>query len=315
MSKQTIWSYLIHLGYNMWLESTQRDGNLADGYAEDYCCASDKLRFDRDLFLELLPRMQAAGINTLLIDLGEGLQYESHPEISCTDAVSKAEFASLLAKVREHGIAPIPKLNFSACHDEWMGPYARKVSTPEYYKACADLIAEVYELFDSPEYFHLGMDEETFDHQKLYAYKLVRDTDLWWADLNFYTKQVTDRGARPWLWADRVWNHPNEFLARMPKDFLLSNWYYGIAFSRSLNYIEAYHQLDDAGFEQVPTGGNWRCQWNFEGTVNYCEQHLTPSLLLGFMQTVWRPTLNAVKYRHFEAVHEVAKNRRPLRSE
>ncbi|NLZ70724.1 MAG: hypothetical protein GX907_05270 [Clostridiaceae bacterium] len=47
-------------------------------------------------------------------------------------------------------------------------------------------------------------------------------------------------------------------------------------------------------------------------STNYCEQHLTPSLLRGFMQSVWRPTLNAVKYRHFEAVHEVEKNRRPL---
>ena len=61
-----------------------------------------------------------------------------------------------LKKLRDAGLEPIPKLNFSTAHDTWLGPYSRCVSTPTYYKACEDLIEEVVELFDKPRFFHLG---------------------------------------------------------------------------------------------------------------------------------------------------------------
>ena len=35
------------------------------------------------------------------------------------------------------------------------------VSTPEYYKVCADVIRDTAEVFGTPRYFHLGFDEET----------------------------------------------------------------------------------------------------------------------------------------------------------
>ena len=40
--------------------------------------------------------------------------------------------------------------------------------------ASMDLIAEVSELFDGPRFFHIGMDEETFQHQRMYHYVVVR---------------------------------------------------------------------------------------------------------------------------------------------
>ena len=69
--------------------------------------------------------------------------------------------------LRALGIEPLPKLNFSTCHDAWLGPYSRMVSTPAYYDVCRDLIDEVAELFGGPRFFHLGMDEETAQHVPL----------------------------------------------------------------------------------------------------------------------------------------------------
>ena len=69
-------------------------------------------------------------------------------------------------RLREMGLEPIPKLNFSTCHDTWLGPYARMVSTPKYYEVAKDLIAETIELFDKPRLFHLGMDEEDERNQR-----------------------------------------------------------------------------------------------------------------------------------------------------
>ena len=307
--KDLMWAYLIHIGYNMWAEQDAEYRSLSDGYAEDYFNASDKLRFDRDIWELLTNQMRKAGINTLVIDLGEGIRYESHPELAVEGSLSKEEFGGMLAKLRQNGIAPVPKLNFSACHDEWLGKYARCVGSREYYNVCRDLMDEVAELFDKPAYFHLGMDEETYGHQSSYRYALVRNGGQWWDDLFFYAKAAEKNGARPWFWSDRIWNHEKEFLERMPKEFLQSNWYYGGAFDRDSEWGRAYNILDEHGYEQVPAGSNWSCQWNFEGTVNYCSKTCNAEDLTGFLQTVWRPTVKAVKYRHLEAIDAVRRVR------
>ena len=132
--------------------------------------------------------------------------------------------------MRKLGLEPIPKMNFSATHDTWLGTYHRQVSTPAYYKVCEDLVDEVIRLFDKPRFFHLGYDEETAECQQSFAYTVVRQYDLWWHDFEFFVKQVERRGVRPWIWSDYGWKHGDEFLKRMPKSVLQSNWYYGLDF-------------------------------------------------------------------------------------
>src|SRR5690606_5787590 len=99
-------------------------------------------------------------------------------------------------------------------------PYARQVSTPAYYAVCRDLIAEVCELFDQPRLFHLGMDEETFAHQRYYAYAVVRQHDLWWHDLHFLVNEVERQNVRAWIWSDYVWHHPELFWKQMPRSVM-----------------------------------------------------------------------------------------------
>ena len=208
------------------------------------------------------------------------------------------------------GLEPIPKLNFSTAHDAWMGPWARCVSTRPYYKVCRDLIAEVMDLFDGPRFFHLGMDEETAAHQKHYAYAVMRQHELWWQDLAFYVHQVDKRGARPWVWSDYVWHHPEEFFQNMPASVLQSNWYYGSSFADDQVGATTYRALETHGYDQVPTGSNWSCPENFPSTVDYARRHVAPQRLLGFLQTVWRPTVEECRDRHIEAIDIAAKARR-----
>jgi hypothetical protein len=178
----------------------------------------------------------------------------------------------------------------------------QKVSTDEYYAVCRDLIAEVSDLFGKPRFFHLGMDEETAEHQRLHEYVVIRQFDLWWRDLLFYVQQAEANGARAWVWSDYVWHHPETFYERMPKSVLQSNWYYESAFSSDIDYVKAYNDLESHGYDQVPTGSNWSCQENFGGTVEYCRQCVEPERLLGFMQTVWRPTLKECEETHMQAI-------------
>jgi hypothetical protein len=233
------------------------------------------------------------------------VRYDSHPEIAVQGAWPVSRLREELAKVRGMGLEPIPKLNFSTCHDAWLGPYARCVSTDTYYQVCRDLIAEVIDLFDRPRFFHLGMDEETAHHQRQHEYVLIRQYDLWWHDLGFLVEQVEKRSVRPWVWSDYVWDHPDVFYERMPKSVLQSNWYYGAEFSQEVGYVKAYLDLDMHGYDQVPTGSNWSTPVNLAGTVAYCRNHIAPERLLGFLQTVWRPTLEECRERHMEAIELV----------
>lgn len=291
-----ILAYLIHLSYNMWADRDVPELGL------EYISAKPYLRFDTSLWNDLLKKMADVGINMVVIDLGDGVKYESHPEIAVRDAWTVDYLRQELEKIRGMGMEPIPKLNFSTCHDTWLGPYSRCVSTDTYYEACRDIIAEVIEIFDKPRFFHLGMDEETADHQRYYEYVVIRQHDLWWHDFHFLVEEVEKGGARPWIWSDYVWRHPETFFENMPKSVLQSNWYYRAEFNEKINYVKAYLDLEEHGYDQIPTGSNWSVPENFQRTIAYCRKHIAPKRLLGFLQTVWKPTLEACRQRHTQAI-------------
>jgi hypothetical protein len=302
-----IWGNLLHLGYNMWSdrEMSAPWGPLT-GEDLRWVCASPHLRFDSSLWDDLLVRMSKAGMNLLVLDLGEGVRYESHPEIAAQEAWSTAELREELARVRELGLEPIPKLNFSTAHDAWLGPYARRVSTPEYYQVCGELIAEVASLFDKPRFFHIGYDEETFEPQRPYAYIVVRQHELWWHDFHFFVDSVRRQGMRPWMWSDYAWGHAEEFWKRVPKDILQSNWYYDLEFDPAkAKEVQTYLDLDRHGYEQVPTASNWSTPGNFAATVSFCRKRLDAARLLGFLQTPWKPTVERFREHHVQAIEVV----------
>jgi hypothetical protein len=292
-----IWGYLAHLRMNMW-EDRDAPGLESRSY-------KPYLWFDMKMWDELLQKMASVGINLAILDLGDGVKYDSHPEIAVRNAWSIGRLQDELKKMRQMGIEPIPKLNFSTAHDAWLGPYSHCVSSDTYYRVCSDLIAEVTRLFDKPRLFHIGMDEETAGHQKNYSLLLVRQFDLWWHDFNFLVKEVEKDGSRAWIWSDYVWNHPELFYSRMPKSVLQSNWYYGKEFDAKIEYVKPYLDLEATGYDQVPTGSNHSYPENFGLTVDYCTKHIAPQRLLGFLQTPWRPTIPEFRDRLLQAAEQV----------
>ena len=301
----TIWANLVHLGYNMWADRGP-DHRLAEGEVSKYPPRT-YLRCETDMWDLLMKKMSEAGMNMVLIDLGEGVKYDSHPELGVKNSWTPAYLKKELKKLRDMGLEPIPKLNFSTCHDNWLGEYSRCVSTDKYYRVCSELIEEVIALFDKPRFFHLGMDEETASHQKNFLYVVIRQFDLWWHDLYFFVNEIEKRGVSSWVWSDYIWNHNEEFLNKMPKSVIQSNWYYGRGFHLDINYVNAYLDLESHGYKQIPTGSNHSHPSNFNLLVEYCRKHISPSNLLGFLQTPWRPTISHYKQHHLEAIEEVGK--------
>ena len=307
------WVYLAHLGYNMWGDpAVDKNGLRGQPTTMPQTIASYKLRFDEDAWHKITDDLKAAGANTIVLDLGEGVKYDSHPELAVEGSWSKQKLYDELSRLRGMGFEVIPKLNFSACHDYWLGEWAYMLSTKGYYKTVCDLIAEVSELFSHPELFHIGMDEETYSHQQNYNYCVIRQGDQWWYDFEIICNAVERAGARPWIWSDYVWHHPEEFYARMSKEVVQSNWYYG-NFNPDDRYQGYYNELADRGFDQIPTGSNWSVAGNLQKTAEYIKA-LPQDNILGIQQTVWYPTLNDKLDRHGGAIKDLAEAKKIFES-
>ena len=288
MKKDMLWGIMIYLGDHMWDDETTppRGWYLDPLYTEDMQTTEKAW----DMAVQFMAERQ---YNLALIDVGDGMKFESHPEISTPNAWSKDFLRKKLCEMRALGIEPIPKLNFSTAHDTWMKGYRRMISTPAYYQFCADVIREVCEVFDHPRFFHLGCDEESAEHQKTFEMITVRHAELWWHDFYFLCRECEKNGTRPWIWSDYVWKNEELFLKHMPKDVVQSNWYYhefkdfGDNHPGRCRSIECYELLDKHGFDQIPTGSTWAYSNNLLQTVGHGKAKLSEERLLGFLGAPW----------------------------
>ena len=274
-----------------------------------------KLNTDKTAWEEIAKAAVEYGYKSVLIELADGVKYKTHPEIAIEGAWEVEELKEELQKLRNMGLTVYPKLNFSTAHDAWLGLYSRMVSTDEYYALARDLIHEVIDIFDKPEMFHFGLEDEGHHAQVRYDYVCFRQHDLYWHDINFLIKAVEKNGARPWLWADYIWHVPEnekDFVENMSHDALLSNWYYG---DWEEDYFDearrGYVALEKHGFEQVPTGGNCDktreyTEENMVLTVDRCTKIIAPERLKGFMMTPWEMTTEIMLPRHEAAVDRLA---------
>ena len=262
-------AFLLHLGHNMW----------CDWYPEgfDFAMLDEKrrgrlpdveLRSKDPLWRKVTNHAAAKGVNMIVIDLGEGLVYPSHPELAIKGSWSPDKMRDEIMRLRGMGIEAIPKLNFSTTHNGWLKQYRRMLSTPTYYKVCEDLIADVAEIFGRPRFMHIGFDEETARHQDSDGRTLlitVRKGEFWWHDFLHIVKTVEKNGMRPWAWSDFGWNNP-DYYTRCPKSVVQSNWYYDesyggfdLATNKTNDHkrLKAFWDLEKAGFDQIPCGTNW----------------------------------------------------------
>ena len=323
--RRMMWGMLLHFGFNMWNDVYV---DPTDTSSHSMICAADHVRFDEALWREVTAKLAEEGCNTLVIDIGEALAYPSHPELAVEGSWTPERFRRELTRLRALGFEVFPKLNFSCGHNMWLKDYRNQVSTPAYYKVCADVIRDVCEIFGRPRLFHVGYDEETWINQRFYGRMVVRQGEAWWKDFLWLVKTVEDLGMRPWMWSDYCWDHPYEFLTRCPKSVLQSNWRYGVncseeefkrAVSKEYWSLRTFVELDRRGFEQVPTGSNYKDTnaANFGNLVDFCDRHVAPQGIRGYLQTSWCPTLPKYRDRLLAAakiIGDVIRRRDPAKA-
>ncbi len=296
---------LIHIGTNLWYEVDNHRGE------EDKkvwrCAAENTMRFDKKLFNELIDYLPSCGVNAVVLDLADGIVYESHPELAIEGSLTRAELTEILTKLDSLGLQVIPKLNFSTCHDYWMKDYAKMVSTKLYYEVCRDLIDEVCEVF-RPQILHLGMDEEVYENQAKYDYVVIRQNDLWWHDLYFLVEQVEKNGVKACIWSDYARHRPQEFVEKCPKSLMQCPWYYFNQFEGALSEecqirVAPFTILSDAGFEVIAGGSNEYFDENITLLHNYCKKHLPKEKYKGIIQTTWTATTEEWREELFNAAN------------
>ena len=275
-----MWAYLAHFGVKMW----ERRIHYTD------------LKVDDSMWKSLTERAASIGVNVFVIDLGEGMVFPSHPELAVRGSWSPERMKDEIARLKAMGMMAVPKLNFSSSHDQWLGKWRPYLSTPEYFKVCSEVIRDVAEVFDESPLFHLGYDEETYFIQNVnkFEYKRLRSGNLWWHDFLWFVDEVQKYGMRPWIWSDMCWEHKDEFLARMPRTVLQTNWYYeknfDLATMKRENFkamVATYETLEKARYDQMPCGSTYSCRENFGNTIAHCRNLIKGDRLKGFFMAPW----------------------------
>ena len=143
---KTVRSLMLQVGNNMWDDFLVGPDDFAKSIEEEkinqnpfgpdprgkrsryhsYLCCDD------GVWKDAVDRSAEKGMNAILIDLGEGVEFPSHPELAVKGTWSVEKMQKELARIRSLGLEPLPKLNFSACHDSWLKEYHRMLSTKEY---------------------------------------------------------------------------------------------------------------------------------------------------------------------------------------
>ena len=129
-------------------------------------------------------------------------------------------------------------------------------------------------------------------------------------------------GSRAVMWSDKICDGREAFLARMPKDVLLSPWYYGTNFSeKNLAWDASYEKkngtwevqrnlaasfvaLNDAGYDLLPCTSNWSRDEAAEALVSFCKTRLDPKRLKGIYTAPWQRTIPDDKKKHISKTLE-----------
>lgn len=309
-SNQMIWSILLHFGSNMWGKKDSPVRHFKD--PDDDSIYRDHMHLDKQVWTDVTNFLPSCGINTLIIDIGDGIILDSHPEIAIDGAWTKEEFKKELERLRGLGLEVIPKCNFSCGHNAWLKEYSYMVGTETFYKVCDDIVEEIIDIFDTPRFFHLGLEEEDYVSQKSYPIAVVRSPEVKLRDALRLFDVCLSRGVRPWIWADQptidAFGGDEVFKEKIPKSVLMSNWYYGLLRDKEDIFetntaAKTYKKLSDWGYEQVPTCSNWSWHLNSKDTMRLCSRHLDENSIVGYMTAPWYFTIKNKYYALLDAAY------------
>ena len=181
---------------------------------------------------ELAPRQ----VNTLILRVDFNYQFDSHPELRDSVALSKREVKKLVKACQKNNIRLIPQINLlghqswaSTTHNllrvypefdetphvkmpakyEWPNPdglYCKSYCPlhPGVHKVVFDLVDEICEVFET-DAFHAGMDEVFYIGDDKCPRCSGRDkADLFAGEVTEIRNHLAQKNRQLWIWGDRL---------------------------------------------------------------------------------------------------------------
>ncbi|MGC9520316.1 MAG: hypothetical protein ACP5HG_00365 [Anaerolineae bacterium] len=245
----------------------------------------DESPFDLEVGLALVDEMAKAGLNLLVVDCADGIEYATHPELARHYTVPKEVLVALAERARANEIEIVPKLNFAQSglhrHNHWFRPHHNLFDSDRYWELAFEIIDEVIEIVQPARFFHVGMDE---DHWRSY--------DQYVAAIRRLRAGVKARGLRTLIWNDSACLWPQaaihrdkslEAEKRGPRDVIHIVWDYSGA------DLDALKRVADAGLEV----------WGAPGREPHLVTDMRDALLevggTGILLTRWVPCTQATE--------------------
>lgn len=201
-----------------------------------FCIAAPQSK-DVDAFVkfideELAPR----SVNTLILRVDYNYQYESHPELRDSSALSKKEVKKLVAVCKKNSIQIIPQVNLLGHQslagkttnllkvypqfdetplvkmpDKYVWPNADGLYCKSYcplhtdvHKIVFDIVDEICDVFET-EAFHAGMDEVFYIGEAQCPRCSGRDkAELFAGEVRTIHDHLSLKGRKLWIWGDRL---------------------------------------------------------------------------------------------------------------
>lgn len=221
-------------------------------YDPSWCDSKEKEeKFDLQTAFEIVDAISRHGMNILVVDCEDGVEYKSHPELKRHYTVPMDALGKLSKYASDRNIDIVPKLNFSKSgrnrHDLWLMPHVDQISwlqgLDKYFQIADDVISELVEVCRPRKFFHIGMDEDHY-----------RSVPQYVAAIEKLRLVVARHGLRTVIWNDSCLNriesiaqvHAEKSIAAeklISKDIVHILWNYEKA------NPECVKRLSDAGFD------------------------------------------------------------------
>ena len=190
----------------------------------------------------------------------------------------------------------------------------RRISAALAKAGCNQIVIDLAEIVQYPSHPELAVKDSwsveklraELDRLRAMGFEVIPKMNFSATHDTWLKDYVTEKaGCRPWIWSDYSWKHKDEFLKRMPRSVLQSNWHYGAEFDATKLATNRYIDLDKAGFDQIPTGSNFSCDTNFAGLVKFCDAHCSKDRIKGYMMAPWTRTVDTHEAKALEAVAQM----------
>lgn len=287
-----------------------REGRVLDWPDLEYRgwhCLSPATDGEVPITLQFIDTLAALKYNWFSLQFDGRFAYERHPELASGNATSKEGHRKIAERLSLYGIEVIPMTQLlSHFRDFLRKPELRRFAEnqhpeketrhtywnycprhPEIHDFVFDMIDEHLECYPEAKWYHVGMDEVTFEPFGIC--ERCKDTpagDLFAEEaLRLYQYVTQVKGRRMAMWCDQLEVQRNggvkpyntaTALPKIPRDVVIFDWHY----TETTNNPTVKFFMDE-GFQVIP------CGWFYPENIYPLAEEAHRQKALGFGGTSW----------------------------